>query len=246
MLHLFFLFISLVYSTVGFGGGSSYLAILSLTPLPVSQIKLLALVCNIGVVSVNLLKMRKGLIEEMKPLFWFLFLALPFAFLGGKVILQESGFRILGAVFLLLSGLALLLEKLWNRSRLNIPQSALGVISASIAFFSGLIGIGGGIFLSPLLYLNKNSKPWNVPLFTSLYIFLNSCLALLGLLSNSFSSNYFPDISHRFLFLPLVVLLGTYLGNYHFRPILNRQKIKQLTAILILIIGCKMIFNLFS
>jgi uncharacterized protein len=232
-----FFLIALIYSSVGFGGGSSYLALLAqpvFLLLP-EEIRPIALCCNIIVVtsgSVIFYKEGKIVWKEMWP---FLVFSVPMAYIGGFWKLGEHSFFIILGITLIIAALFLWIqpetksgsEKQMNSLPLNI---ALG---GGIGFLSGLVSIGGGIFLSPVLHLMRWSEPKKISALASLFILVNSISGLAGQFMRGL-----PPLK-PLLVIPLLVAvflggqIGSRLGARKFNPIY----IKRTTSLLIFIAG---------
>lgn len=155
---MFFIIIAFVYASVGFGGGSSYLAVLAMYALPFREIRLTALACNIIVVTGGtIIFMRNKQINWQKVL-PLVITSIPMAFIGGSLkISQDTFFIILGSSLLVAS---ILLWIKTGRNDKNIVSDKKNylrdaLLGGAIGFLSGMVGIGGGIFLSPLLNLSK-------------------------------------------------------------------------------------------
>ncbi len=152
---LLFLSVAFVYASVGFGGGSSYLAILTLYSFQFQEMRLIALLCNIIVVTGGtIIYIRKKQVDWKKviPL---VVISVPMAFVGALIKLdQDTFFIILGCCLIAAAVL------LWIRNRVAADKEAVGykphylrdaAIGGVIGFLSGMVGIGGGIFLAPIL-----------------------------------------------------------------------------------------------
>ncbi|MCC7529357.1 MAG: sulfite exporter TauE/SafE family protein [Candidatus Melainabacteria bacterium] len=180
---LSFLLIALLYSSVGHGGATGYLAILSLTKLPPNEISTTALVLNVLTATVSLLFFIEAKQFKLKVCAPLLATSIPAAFVGGMVSLHKGYFLLL-ALVLLTTSIKLFYDSFHKPPQdhetkaVNIPQ-ALG-IGASLGLLSGMAGIGGGVFLSPvLLFLN-----WTTVKQTSataaVFIVCNSISGLIG------------------------------------------------------------------
>jgi uncharacterized protein len=232
-----FFLIALIYSSVGFGGGSSYLALLAQPVffLMPEEIRPIALCCNIIVVtSGSIIFYREGKIvwKEMWP---FLVFSVPMAYVGGFWKLGDHSFFVILGITLIMAALFLWIQpetkggpqRQTNSLPLNI---ALG---GSIGFLSGLVSIGGGIFLSPVLHLMRWSEPKKISALASLFILVNSISGLAGQFTRGL-----PPLK-PLLVVPLLVAvflggqIGSRLGARRFEPIY----IKRITSILILVAG---------
>lgn len=237
VLFVIFFTIAAVYSSAGFGGGSSYLATLSLFPMAFEDMRMMALICNIVVVccSVFLFNKNRYLIwHKVLPL---IILSIPMAYLGGKMVIQEKAFFIILGFSLLIASMAMLLDR--RTSIIKIPKYGNGIIGGGIGFLSGLVGIGGGIFLSPLLHISRWASPKVIAATSAIFILVNSLAGLLGQVM-TYGINLNVD---KLLALVLAVFVGGQIGVrmtiFKFDPIW----VKQITAIVILIVSLRLLFK---
>ena len=247
MFTLSFLFFltAILYSSVGFGGGSTYLALLLIWDVPYQIFPIIALCCNIIVVSGNCFNYIKAGNINIKLLSPFLISSIPLAFVGGSLQLNKSFFEILLFAVLTLAGLSLLLKfRSFDESKEvnnNIPKMISVLIGGSIGFISGVVGIGGGIFLSPVLLLIRAGKTKHIATTASLFILINSISGLAGQSTKGFVFNeiynYWP--------LFLLVLIGGQLGNFLNIKILPARVMILLTAGLVIFVSVRMGFRLF-
>jgi uncharacterized protein len=247
MLILSFLFFltAILYSSVGFGGGSTYLAILLIWGVPYQIFPIIALCCNIIVVSGNCFNyIRVGNIN-FKLLTPYLFSSIPLAFIGGSLSIEKEVFEILLFLVLTIAGFLLIFnfksfedeEKVFKK----VPILFSSLIGGSIGFISGVIGIGGGIFLSPILLLIKAGKAKHIATISSLFILINSIAGLSGQLSKNFVLN---ELSNYWLIL-LLVFIGGQLGNFLNIKIFPPRLLVILTSILVLFVALRVGYKLF-
>nr|WP_221898813.1 sulfite exporter TauE/SafE family protein [Robiginitalea sp. SC105] len=241
-LALAFFVIALLYASAGFGGGSSYLAILSLSFTEFYEIRTLALLCNLVVVSGSVwLFYRKGYLD-WKLCIPFTLASIPMAYIGASFRLEESlFFGILGSA-LIVSSLALGYQSL--RQQFSEPRKhryariLTYVLGGAIGMLSGLVGIGGGIFLAPVLNHLRWDLPIKIAALASFFILVNSISGIAGLLTaGTFSLTWLPALA-----LILAVLAG---GQIGIRLTLNRltaQGIRLVTAVLVLVVGVRVLF----
>jgi len=239
-----FFLIALVYSSVGFGGGSSYLAILgqSFFMLSPPEVKTTALFCNIIVViSGTIIFYREGKVSVRE--FWpYLVASVPLAYVGGYWRLDDKTFYILLGVTLVIAAILLWLqpEKMDARdSTMRETARAKFFIGGSIGFLSGLVSIGGGIFLSPILHFLKWSEAKRISALASIFILVNS----IGGLAGQFQRGI-PPIELSFLIPVLLAVfaggqIGSRLGARTFNPLY----IKRITAVVILVAGANILFD---
>ena len=241
---LFFLTATL-YSSVGFGGGSTYLALLLIWDVPYLIFPVIALFCNIIVVSGNCFNYIKAGNINLKILTPYLVSSIPLAFIGGSLSIDKDLFEILLFIVLTLAGALLLLKfksfdekiKIYKK----IPKIISVLIGGSIGFISGIVGIGGGIFLSPILLLIRADKVKNITTAASLFILINSISGLTGQFTKS--SVIYEVCSYWPLFL--LVLLGGQLGNFLNLKIFPTRVLTLVTAGLVIFVAIRMGLKLF-
>ncbi len=237
-LSLSFFLIAWLYASVGFGGGSSYLAFLTFAHIPFTQIPSLSLLCNIIVTSSGCIHFyRQG--HFLWRSFWPLLLgSVPMAFLGGLIPISKTFFSLLLGISLVAASLRLLI-RYRTIQRSNRPKRMnLICIGASIGFFSGLVGIGGGIFLSPILLNFGWFKPKQVAAFSSAFILLNSLSGFFGQMTKTGAVNLL-----EFWPLFLAVFCGGQCGSLlSSRKFLSQNAVRILSSILTLYAGCRLLY----
>ena len=240
ILSILFFVTALIYSSVGFGGGSTYLAILLIWGVPYTIFPVIALVCNIIVVSGNSINFIRSKNININLLFPYLIGSIPFAFIGGSITIEKSLFEILLFCVLLVAGIFLLIEsKSFNKEKIKINQIPKLIsisIGSIIGFMSGLVGIGGGIFLSPLLFLMKAGYPTHITSSASLFILINSIFGIAGQLTKDQVldqvTNYWP--------LFLAVLIGGQIGSLLNIKFLSNKILALLTSFLVIFVAIRM------
>lgn len=241
---LFFLFIAFVYASVGFGGGSSYLAVLALYSLPFQEMRLIALLCNIVVVTGGTLifiRKKQANFKKISPL---VVASVPMAFFGASVKISEQTFFIALGISLVLAAVLLWTSTKVVAANAEAPfnQSSLlqnSLIGAVIGFLSGMVGIGGGIFLSPILNLMKWDTPRKIAATASLFILLNSLSGIAGQLMQLPSRLNWTQI----IILGVAVFIGGQLGSRMAVQKFNQFIIKRLTAVLVFIAGIEVLVH---
>ncbi|MDB9831591.1 sulfite exporter TauE/SafE family protein [Candidatus Pelagibacter sp.] len=241
---LFFLTATL-YSSVGFGGGSTYLALLLIWDVPYIIFPVIALFCNIIVVSGNCFNYIKNGNINFRILTPYLFSSVPLSFIGGSLSIEKSFFEILLFIVLTLAGTLLLIKFRSFDEKIEvykkIPKIISILVGGSIGFISGVVGIGGGIFLSPILLLFRVDKARNITTAASLFILINSISGLTGQLTKSSVINeiysYWP--------LFLLVLLGGQLGNFLNLKIFPARMLVLVTSALVIFVAMRMGLKLF-
>jgi uncharacterized membrane protein YfcA len=227
-----FLVIAIIYSSVGFGGGSSYLALLAVAGVAPEVFRPAALMCNIVVVTGGAIIFYRMGGLDLKRAWPFLAASVPMAFLGGVWRISEHSFFILLGASLVVAAVFLWIqpEKLGSVKSSNQPLNlALG---GGIGLLSGLVSIGGGIFLSPALHLMRWDTAKRISGLASVFILANSISGLAGQLASAGSFDF------QFI-LPLLaaVFLGGQIGSRLGAQKFNPLYIKRITAALILVAG---------
>ncbi len=240
ILSILFFVTALIYSSVGFGGGSTYLAILLIWGVPYTIFPVLALVCNIIVVSGNSINFKRSKNINFSLLFPYLIGSIPFAFIGGSIKIEKSLFEILLFCVLLVAGIFLLIEsKSFNKEQIKInkiPRLISISFGSIIGFMSGIVGIGGGIFLSPLLFLMKAGYPRHITSSASLFILINSIFGIAGQLTKDQVLD--QVITYWPLFLS--VLIGGQIGSLLNIKFLSNKILALLTSFLVIFVAIRM------
>ncbi len=245
ILSILFFVTAILYSSVGFGGGSTYLAILFIWGIPYYIFPIIALCCNIIVVSGNCYNYIKAGNFNLKLLTPYLIGSVPFSFIGGSIEIEKKIFEILLFLVLTISGLLLLINfKSYDDKKnnyKNIPKSISIFIGCILGFVSGVVGIGGGIFLSPILFLMRVAKPKYIITSASIFILINSISGIMGQLSK----NYVLSELHNYWLLLFSVLIGGQLGNFLNLRIFPTRILALVTAALVLFVSIRMGIKLF-
>tara|TARA_X000001036_G_scaffold173756_1_gene164415 strand:- start:3619 stop:4365 length:747 start_codon:yes stop_codon:yes gene_type:complete len=245
ILSILFFVTAILYSSVGFGGGSTYLAILFIWGIPYSIFPIIALSCNIIVVSGNCFNYIRAGNLNLKLLIPYLFGSVPLAFIGGSIAIDKKIFELLLFFVLTIAGLLLLINfKSYddNKSKYKkIPKLISFLIGGILGFVSGVVGIGGGIFLSPILFLLRAAKPAHIVTTASLFILINSIFGIIGQLTKPESLN---NIQNYWLLL-LIVLIGGQIGNFLNLKIFPTRILALITSGLVLFIAIRMSIKLF-
>ena len=245
ILSILFFVTAILYSSVGFGGGSTYLALLLIWGIPYQIFPIIALSCNIIVVSGNSFNYIRAGNLNLKLLLPYLIGSIPLAFIGGSLPVEKKFFEILLLIVLSVAGLLLLFKfKSYDDKEENyrkIPIIISIFIGGILGFVSGVVGIGGGIFLSPILFLIRAAKPNHIITTASLFILINSLSGIIGQLTKSFVLSEIQN----YWFLLLAVLIGGQIGNFLNLKIFPTRILALVTAGLVLFVAIRMAYKLF-
>jgi uncharacterized membrane protein YfcA len=240
ILSILFFITATLYSSVGLGGGSTYLALLVIWGLPYTIFPIIALSCNIIVVSGNCFNYIRAGNLNFKLLVPYLIGSIPLAFIGGSLAIEKNLFEILLFIVLIIAGCLLLLNfKFYDdkeESYKNIPYLISIIIGGILGFISGVVGIGGGIFLTPILFLLKIARPKHIVTAASLFILINSIFGIMGQLTKNSVLNEIQD----YFYLLIAVLIGGQLGNYLNLKIFTSRLLALLTSVLVLFVAVRL------
>ena len=239
ILSIFFLITSILYSSVGFGGGSTYLALMLIWEIPFYIIPILALCCNIIVVSGNSINYVRSGNLNLNLLVPYLVGSIPFAFFGASISISKELFEIILFIILFIAGILLLIKnKSYDNDQIkinSIPKAVSIFIGSVIGFVSGIVGIGGGIFLSPILFLMKAGYPKHIATAASLFILINSIFGVAGQLTKNIVFeeflNYWP--------LFACVLVGGQIGNLLNIKFLSNKTLAIITSMLVIFVSIR-------
>ena len=245
ILSILFFVTAILYSSVGFGGGSTYLALLFIWGVPYFIFPLIALACNIVVVSGNCYNYIRAGNLNLKLLIPYLIGSIPLAFIGGSLPIEKKFFEILLFLVLAVAGILLLFNfKSYEdkkESYRKIPVVISVLVGGILGFISGVVGIGGGIFLSPILFLIKAGRPKHIVTSASLFILINSLSGIIGQLTKN---AVLSEIQNYWILL-LAVLIGGQVGNFLNLKIFSTRVLALVTSCLVLFVAIRMGYKLF-
>ncbi|MDA8524133.1 sulfite exporter TauE/SafE family protein [Alphaproteobacteria bacterium] len=245
ILPVLFFATAALYATVGFGGGSTYTALLVMMDDAIWRIPIIALICNITVVAAGsyLAVTRRAFVwQHAAPFF---IASVPLAFMGGLIALRDETYITLLAISLLLAGLRLLLIR--DKDIIASPTQSTGkaiAIGGALGLLSGMVGIGGGIFLAPILYYLRWADSKTIAALCSFFILVNSLAGLTGQLVKN-GAGVIPEIAEVALPLMAATFLGGLLGARLLLEYLSPNKIQQITALLIIFVATRLLLQLY-
>ncbi len=244
LLFLLFALTALVYAMAGFGGGSTYSALLVLNGADHRIIPLVALICNLIVVSggvfhhVRVGNLKTGLILP------FALTSVPMALVGGSLAVSEEVFRIVLGTALVLGGLMMLKPVAGDRNRQpenRVDWRIATPVGAVLGLLAGVTGIGGGIYLGPIMHLAGWAESRVVAATTSAFILVNSLAALAGHLGK------WPETAEAgltvFLWLPLAVFLGGQVGSILGVGRYGDRLVRVITMVLVFYVGIRLLLE---
>ncbi len=246
ILTIFFFITAIFYSSIGFGGGSTYLALMLIWDVPFYIFPIIALICNIIVVTGNSINFSRTKNINLSLLVPYLIGSVPFAFFGASISIDKNLFEILLFFILLMAGVFLLFNsKSFGRNQIKIrqiPKVFSIIIGTIIGFISGLVGIGGGIFLSPILFLLRAGYPRHITSTASLFILINSIFGVAGQLTKDMVFNEFLNYWPLFI----SVLIGGQIGSFLNIKFLSNKILALMTSFLVIFVAIRMGLRLIS
>ena len=242
-LALAFLVTALLYASVGFGGGSTYAALLAWYGLDYKLLPIVALACNIVVVAGGSVRFARAGVTPWKGAFVLTALAAPAALMGGLTPIGEASFILLLAVSLILTGLAMLLPISEAQAEAPIRLARIApFVAAPIGYLAGLVGIGGGIFLAPLLHLARWNNARAIAATASLFILINSLFGLAGQLLKQGPAAIGGAVGAA-LPLLIAVAVGGQVGSLLAVRVLPVRWVRWLTAALVILVGARLLLG---
>jgi uncharacterized protein len=231
--------IAFLYSSVGHGGASGYLAVMALLGVAPLMMKPSALIMNLAVSLFSFIGFQRAGFFKMKLFLPFALSSIPMAFLGGTMTLSDSIYKKILAVCIILSIIRLLYQ--FNRKdepNRPIPVWA-GLLSGGIiGLISGMIGIGGGIILSPLMLLMRWSSLKETAAVSALFIFVNSLAGLYGQMQKGGI-----HLTENLQWAVLATIIGGLFGSYFGSQKFNVPTLRYLLAVGLIIASVKLIFT---
>jgi len=210
--------IAFLYASIGHGGASGYLALMAIFSIDPLMMRSSALTLNLFVAGISFISYYRGGYFRWKVLLPFIITSIPMAFLGAKMEIDPRLYKIILGIFLLIAVLRMIIFKPKTGENITDPDLYWGlIIGAGLGFFSGMIGIGGGIILSPILILMRWATVKEAAAVSAIFIFLNSASGLFGVFQTGFNPN--PEIFYWIFMALLGGLLGSYSGSIKFTQI---------------------------
>lgn len=245
-----FLIVAALYSSVGFGGGSSYTALLMIADTDFRLVPIIALVCNLIVVSGGTIQFARSGLLRANIVLPFTVLSVPMALLGGITPIDKGLFTLVLGLALLGSAVAMLI----NRPPGQLETRGVSVkrvwivgltMGGALGYIAGLVGIGGGIFLAPALHLLRLAPAQVIAATASFFILANSCAGLIGQWSKLGALELRSDLN-AFLWLFPAVLVGGQIGTRAGIRIFSPVTVRRVTAVLVIVVGGRLLFRWYT
>lgn len=235
---------ALLYASVGFGGGSTYNALLVLAGTDYRLLPAIALVCNLIVVTGGTIRFARARQVPWRPLWPILLLSAPCAWAGGRLPVDKPLFVALLGSALLVAGLLMLFQREPKAGQgAGQRLSWLGApIGMGVGFFSGIVGIGGGIFLAPILHLVRWAEARAVAATASLFILVNSLFGLTGQMIKGKGGEMLHAVADHWPLL-VAVLIGGTIGTQIAVKTGPAVLIRRLTALLVGFVAVRLLFG---
>ena len=236
-----FFIAALLYAAVGFGGGSTYAALLALSGMDYRLLPMVTLACNIIVVAGSSVRFARARITPWRGALLMTALAAPAALLGGLTPIDRETFMLLLGGSLLLTGVTMLIpQREFVSGEPTRFAKAMPFVAAPLGYLAGLVGIGGGIFLAPLLHLTRWKDPRAIAATASIFILVNSLFGLAGQILKQGHSVLGGAVAAA-LPLLIAVAIGGQVGSLMAVKFLPQRAIRWLTALLVIWVGIRLL-----
>ncbi len=230
--------VAFLYSSVGHGGASGYLALMALFSFAPETMKPTALLLNLFVAGISFYYYYRGGFFNKKLFLSFAIASIPLAFIGGTLEIDASLYKKILAVLLVFAILKML--NVFGKESNSIKEVKLWqglIVGGVIGFFSGLIGIGGGIILTPVILLLHWGKMKEAAAVSALFIWVNSAAGLIGQISSG------VRLEASSFLLVAIALIGGVLGGYLGSKKINNQSLRYILAFVLIIASVKLFFT---
>ena len=221
--------IAFFYSSVGHGGASGYLALMALFGFAPESIRYYALILNLVVSAIAFISYARAGYFRLRLAIPFLITSMPAAYLGAQISINPTLYKIILGIMLLIAVLRMLMVGNNDNKETRNPPVAIALgIGLLLGLVSGIIGIGGGILLSPLLILARYARIKEASAAAALFIFLNSASGLAGLMTTKFT--FQPEIIYWIMGVMVAGFAGSAIGSRTFSE-LNLKRVLSLVLI---------------
>ena len=237
-LYILLYVVAFLYASVGHGGASGYLALMALAGTAPSEMKPTALILNLFVSFVAFGQFYTSGHFRFKLILPFLIASVPLAYLGGRIHLSDEVYKQILGVLLLIPAIRFLVFNTSDDRPFNLPSIPLSVfIGGVIGFLSGLIGIGGGVLLAPILILLHWSDQKQTAAVCSLFIFVNSLSGLFGQMAKGI------DISTTMMTMTIIAFCGGLTGSFFGARRFDQKVLRYILTIVLIVASVKLLFK---
>ena len=236
--YILLFLVAFLYSSVGHGGASGYLALMAIFSFSPDIMKPTALLLNLFVSLTSFIQFYRGKHFNWKIFLPFALASVPMAFAGGLITIDEAVYKKILGILLLIPIVRFLFFANIQQTDIKNSNTLLSLlIGAAIGFLSGLIGIGGGIILSPVLLLLKWADMKQTAAISAIFIFVNSLAGLGGQLTKGI--NFSPDMYVYVAVAFVAGIWGAYYGAMKFR----QNVLKYMLAVVLIVAAYKLLFT---
>jgi len=229
--------IAFFYSSVGHGGASGYLALMALFGFAPESIRYYALILNLVVSAIAFFSYYRAGFFRLRLVWPFLLTSMPAAYFGAKFSINPMMYKIILGIMLIIAVMRMLLVRTTENEKTHDPPIAIALgIGLILGMVSGIIGIGGGILLSPLLILALYSKIKEASAASALFIFLNSVSGLAGLMTTQI--RFEPHLIYWISGVMAAGLVGSAMGS----KTLSELNLKRVLSLVLLAASIKLFF----
>lgn len=237
-LYILLYVVAFLYASVGHGGASGYLALMALAGTAPGVMKPTALILNLFVSMIAFIQFYRGGHFRYKLIWPFLVASIPLAFIGGRMQIGDSAYKQLLGVLLLIPAIRFLFFNQDTEKPLNTQNIYLSIlIGGVIGFLSGLIGIGGGILLAPVLILLHWADQKQTAAACAIFIFINSVSGLFGQMSKGI------DISTSMMTMTIIAFCGGLTGSYFGAQRFDQKILRYILATVLIVAAAKLLFK---
>jgi uncharacterized membrane protein YfcA len=233
--YILLFIIALLYASVGHGGASGYLALMGIWGISQITAKPVALTLNCVVSFIAFFSFYKNGFFNWKIFLYLILGSIPFAYLGGTFSISDKYYKIILGILLLITSIRFFIPQKENSSTEEPTYYYLIITGTIIGFVSGLIGIGGGIILSPFLLLMKWSDIKTTSGISALFILVNSIAGLIALFHKGFS------YSHETIAMTSVAIVGGFIGSIVGSHFVSNSMLKKVLAFVLIVASIKLI-----
>lgn len=227
--------IAFLYASIGHGGASGYLALMAIFSIDPILMRSSALTLNLFVAGISFYAYYRGGFFKFRVLLPFIITSIPMAFLGANIHIDARVYKIILGLFLIIAVARMLIIKPRSKESIKLPPVIPAMaIGAGLGLFSGMIGIGGGIILSPILILSGWANVKQAAAVSAIFIFLNSSAGLMGLASAGFSGN--PNIAVWITAAFAGGLMGSLAGSFK----ISNLRLQYILAFVLILASIKL------